>query len=88
MLEKRNVTSVDLAPIFPKTKFPNEGERHRLAIEWFLLCLEAGKPHDPEDWPLSEERGLSAPSSAAMPEVFKPETAFFQNEPREPEGPG
>ena len=86
MLEKRNVTSIDLGPMFPVDKFPDRGERHRLAIEWFLLCLEAGKPPEPEDWPEFRDRGLSAPSSKKIPTVPKPKIAVVANEPQMPDG--
>ena len=45
-LHRRNVTPIDLNPLFPAEEFSNGALRRRLAIEWFLLSLEAGRPPD------------------------------------------
>jgi hypothetical protein len=51
LLYRRNVTPIDLTPLFPTREFPDVDERQRLATEWLLLSLEAGRPPDPLDWP-------------------------------------
>jgi len=70
LLYRRNVTPIDLTPLFPTDKFPDSGERQRLAIEWLLLSFEAGRPFDLMDWP-SEPRPLSEPSPG-LPPVLPP----------------
>lgn len=51
MLEQRRVIPLDLAPIFPRNKWPDPAERHAAATEWFLLALEGLRPPDVLDWP-------------------------------------
>ena len=46
LLAQRNVTPIDLTPLFPAG--PNS---HRNAIRWFLLSLLNGEPPDPRSWP-------------------------------------
>lgn len=70
LLYRRNVTPIDLTPLFPTEEFPDVDERHRLATEWLLLSLEAGRPPDPLDWP-SEPGPRSAPSPR-LPEILPP----------------
>src|SRR5215203_6015687 len=50
LLESRNVVPVDLSPLFPLADWPDRGERHRKALEWFLLSLHEGKPPDADEW--------------------------------------
>jgi hypothetical protein len=85
MMERRNVTAIDLAPLFPTSDFPDPSERHRLAIEWFLLCLEAGKPSDPENWPMASPPLLTPPSDKHMPDRFEPKARYTINEPSRPD---
>jgi hypothetical protein len=80
LLDRRNVIPVDLSPLFPMAKFPNASVRHRLAIEWLLLSLEAGRPPDPMDWLLAP-RPLSRPSPS-LPTILAPtQSAFAQERP-------
>jgi hypothetical protein len=51
LLYQRNVTPIDLSPVVPRREDQDEWIRHRLATEWFLLSLEAGRPSDPFAWP-------------------------------------
>jgi hypothetical protein len=51
LLDRRNVTPVDLSPLFPTTQFPDSANRHALATEWLLLSLESGRPYNPRSWP-------------------------------------
>jgi hypothetical protein len=53
VLDHRNVTPIDLSPLFPRSKVADDKLRHRLAIEWFLLSLERGRPPDRFSWPLA-----------------------------------
>ena len=48
-LAQRGVTPVDLSPVVASETPP--GDVHRLALEWFLLSLQAAKPQRPERWP-------------------------------------
>jgi hypothetical protein len=70
LLYRRNVTPIDLTPLFPKDKFPDEDERQRLATEWLLLSLEAGRPPDPLGWP--SEPGPRSEPSPRLPDVLPP----------------
>ena len=69
-LDGRNVTPIDLTPLFPADEFPDVGLRHRLAIEWFLLSLEAGRSPDPVSWP--SMRPALTPPSAGLPLIIRP----------------
>ena len=51
MLEKLNVTPIDLAR-HPKANAWPENKRHELAIEWLLHTLEMGQPYDITNWPI------------------------------------
>jgi hypothetical protein len=68
LLDKRNVTLVDLTPLFPKKDFPDSGRRHRLAMEWLLRSLAKGRPTDPMNWPRPAEP--EPPSSPDLPVVL------------------
>ena len=70
LLYRRNVTPVDLTPLFPKDEFPDTEERHSLAVEWLLLSLEAGRPADPLDWPSTPEPPRRP--SPRLPEILPP----------------
>lgn len=82
LLYRRNVTPIDLTPLFPRTDFPEEDERQRLAAEWLLLSLEAGKPPDPLKWP-SVPDPLSKPSPR-LPDVLPPRGDAPQKESWQP----
>lgn len=62
MLHDRNVTPIDLSPLFSRERYPDSGVRHRLAMEWFLLNLEAGRPPDPLLWPRCVSKHATRPS--------------------------
>lgn len=51
MLEKLNVTPIDLAR-HPKANTWPENKRHELAIKWLLHTLEMGQPYDITNWPI------------------------------------
>ncbi|MFO0849257.1 MAG: SIR2 family protein [Gemmataceae bacterium] len=51
LLDRRNVTPVDLAAIFPSAAYPDRDARHRLAADWLFRCLELGRAYDPFAWP-------------------------------------
>ena len=51
MLEKLNVTPIDLAR-HPKADTWPENKRHEFAIEWLLHTLEMGQPYDITNWPI------------------------------------
>lgn len=57
-LERRRVTPIDLAEVFPREQWPEPAIRHKLANEWFLLCLADGNP-DPTSWPSLSRREAS-----------------------------
>ena len=46
ILSKRNVTPINLSPLFPPGP-----DQHRNAMRWFLLSLLNGKTPDPRAWP-------------------------------------
>ena len=49
LLVQRGVTPIDLAP--PLIRSENRGDRHVLALRWFLSCLLSARPQRPESWP-------------------------------------
>ena len=51
LLSARKVTPVDFAPLFPRDRYPDPAARHEAALDWFLNCLKAGRPHNPIEWP-------------------------------------
>jgi hypothetical protein len=67
LLHERNVTPIDLAPIFPIDVFPDPDTRHGLAAEWFLLNLEAGRPPDPLLWPRRDVPPRTEPAPGVPP---------------------
>ena len=70
LLYRRNVTPIDLSPLFSEDEYPVPNIRHRSATEWFLLSLEAGRPPDPLSWPNSPET-YTVPSSG-LPQILSP----------------
>jgi len=58
LLRRRNVTPIDLSPMFP----PNITNRHANAIRWFLLSLQNGAPSDPRSWPTGPAIGVTQPA--------------------------
>jgi hypothetical protein len=79
MLHERNVTPIDMSPVFPRERFPDSAIRHRLGIEWFLLNLEAGKPSDPLSWPRFINKPRTPPSPG-LPELLPPDSREVQRE--------
>lgn len=51
VLESLNIIPVDLLPLFPEKLFPDEDERHKLALDWFFTTLKQNAPPDPMKWP-------------------------------------
>ena len=49
LLAQRDVTPIDLSPMFASKTSP--GVNHSSALEWFLQSLQAQKPPRPERWP-------------------------------------
>lgn len=50
LLASKNITTVDLSPLFPITEY-SRSIRHSRSIEWFLLNLMQGQSLDNSDWP-------------------------------------
>ncbi len=67
LLHDRNVAPIDLSPLFPREQFPDAQLRHQLAIEWFLLSLEAGQKPDPLLWPRQVKMPRTPPSPGVPP---------------------
>jgi hypothetical protein len=53
--QKNNISTIDVAPLFPKEKWPDASRRHALSLEWFLLSMKNGKPPNILSWPESNE---------------------------------
>jgi hypothetical protein len=51
VFERRNIRAIDLAPLFPVSAGVSADRRHTMAIEWFLLSLQAAEPPNPLRWP-------------------------------------
>jgi SIR2-like domain len=52
LYNQRKIIPIDLAPLFPKSYYPDEKVRHSLAIEWFLQNLTEGQSLDDHTcWP-------------------------------------
>ena len=62
VLEDRNVTPVDLSPLFDTRRQPDRDVRHRMAVEWFLHKLLDRRPVDPLAWPEEERDPIPAPT--------------------------
>lgn len=59
LLEHRNVTPIDLAPLV-ENELPSE--RHEKALKLFFAALIEAKPPSPFEWSLSQDRFNSSPS--------------------------
>lgn len=85
MLHDRNVTPIDLSPLFPRQVYPDVALRHRLASEWLLLNLESGRAPDAVFWPRFVAR-RATPPTPGLPDLLPaqiPETKqerMFPNE--------
>jgi hypothetical protein len=86
LLYRRNVTPIDVSPLFPPVRFPDRAMRHRLATEWFLLSLEAGRPADPFTWPWRSTPPLTPPSSGELPPILPRSGPELQLERMIPDG--
>jgi hypothetical protein len=51
ILRNKNIFTVDVAPLFPRSEWLNSSLRHARSIEWFLLSLMSGKPPNITNWP-------------------------------------
>lgn len=80
LLARREVTPIDLAPVFSGISSPHG--IHTAALEWFLRSLLAMKPQRPERWPEIVNRSQTPPyfkppiisSDLVEPEEIKPYT--------------
>ncbi len=68
LLEERYVRSIDLAPLFPKTKWLDDGKRHQAATEWFLRALANLRPFDLRKWPYNPQSEPSQQLTTDLPE--------------------
>jgi hypothetical protein len=67
VLENRNVTPIDLSPLFPSERGPDRDIRHERAIEWFLHSLFTWRPYDILDWPAVQRDLVPAPHPDISP---------------------
>ena len=51
LLATKNVTTIDLLPLFSESDFPDRSTRHARSIEWFLLNLMQEQPTTNIYWP-------------------------------------
>ena len=67
MFHSRHVIPIDLSAVVPTSVFPDSGRRHRIAMEWFLLSLENGRPPDRSLWPMNRNIAFTSPSPGVPP---------------------
>lgn len=82
LLNARNVTPIDLSPLFPRDRHPDAAARNREALGWLLRTLAAGRPYSPLEWPTPPRgaaagvghlvSGVSAAGSTPVEEPRKP----------------
>ncbi len=84
LLEDRNVIPIDLSPKFPAGRWPDQDERHRKAIEWFLRNLLSGRPPNPDDWLGRRREGNQWEPSPGLPEHPRPRTFTWGGDPPYP----
>lgn len=53
ILRQKNIVTVDVSPIFPRSEHFDSSLRHSKSIEWLLLSLMKGRPPNIKDWPQS-----------------------------------
>jgi SIR2-like domain len=53
ILRQKNIVTVDVSPIFPRSEYFDSSLRHSKSIEWLLLSLMKGKPPNITSWPES-----------------------------------
>jgi hypothetical protein len=51
VLKRKNILTIDLAPLFPREKWSDSGLRHAKALEWFLLSLKNVNAPNLMSWP-------------------------------------
>jgi hypothetical protein len=66
LLRRRNVTPIDLSPLFPASM----ANRHANAIRWFLLSLLNGSPPDARNWPDGDTSSVVQPTD--IPNLVPP----------------
>jgi hypothetical protein len=54
ILRQKNIVTVDVSSIFPRSEYFDSSLRHSKSIEWFLLSLINGKPPSISNWPNSQ----------------------------------
>ncbi|WP_301663112.1 SIR2 family NAD-dependent protein deacylase [Methanoculleus frigidifontis] len=67
--EANGVKMIDLAPLFPRTEWPDTDERHRCALEWFLWTLKLGEPQNKLRWPKPARIPQPNLSSCFIPQI-------------------
>ncbi len=85
LFHDRNVVPIDLTPLFPRKRWPDESIRHAKALEWFLANLADGKPPRLDLWPLvtMPPRPLR---STDLPKIPRPLRLPYRDEPVGPVG--
>jgi len=73
LLRRRNVTPIDLSPVFPAT-IP-ASNRHANAMKWFLLSLLNGAPPAARGWPSGASPGVSKPPG--LPDLVPPPSSHL-----------
>jgi SIR2-like protein len=71
LLIRRQVTPIDLSPLFRETDWPDQSVRYQRALEWFLLSLEAARPPNVLIWPRRGHFSRTAPSPR-LPAIYVP----------------
>ena len=61
VLENRNVTPIDLSPLFSRVRWADRDIRHERAIEWFLHSLFSWRPLDILAWPSIQRDPVPSP---------------------------
>ncbi|MEM7068716.1 MAG: SIR2 family protein [Pseudomonadota bacterium] len=80
LLERRYVRSIDLAPLFPKSKWSDASKRHRAATEWFLRALAHLRPPDFSKWPDNPKTEPIKQLVANLPELPKSDNENLKTE--------
>lgn len=69
-LEDQKIRIIDLAPLFPKSKFLNNIIRYRVALDWLLNSLQNGKPYNKLHWPRPDLNQIIEPMSELAPIIL------------------
>lgn len=83
ILRYKNIFTVDLSPVFPKSKWPDTNLRHSKSVEWFLLSLMNGKPPNLMSWPGSLNSNEWS-KSKDLPDLVPPSTPLLPSTPPQP----